>query len=238
MSLAISRKGYGDASHFRISFRYNGDMHIQPKDPDLQEILLNYSQESDIVKRKQMEDSIWKKYGSENTAMVLDMSGFSLLTRKYGIVHYLSMIRRMQLTVEPIITDHGGRIIKFEADNCFAVFSEPASAVRTAITIQHALAASNLLTSEDMDVHVAIGIDYGKILILNDDDMYGDAVNRACKMGEDIGKADEILITKEAMDMIPKEAQIRGKLINVSIGGLTMPAYQIIYRTDVEEEQK
>lgn len=213
-------------------------MHIQPKDPVLQETLLNYSQESEPIKRKQLEDSIWQRYGSENTAFVLDMSGFSLLTRKYGIVHYLSMIRRMQLTVEPIIINHGGRIIKFEADNCFAVFPEPSSAARTAITIQHALAASNLLTSEDMDVHVAIGIDYGKILILNDDDMYGDPVNRACKMGEDIGKADEILISKEAMDMIPEEAQIQGKLIEVSIGGLTMPAYQIIYRTDIEEEQQ
>lgn len=223
---------------FHDPFRYNGHMHIQPKDPALQETLSNYSQESDTAKRKQLEDSIWQKYGSENTAMVLDMSGFSLLTRKYGIVHYLSMIRRMQLTVDPIITSHGGRIIKFEADNCFAVFPEPSSAARTAITIQHAIAAANLITSEDMDIHVAIGIDYGKILILNEDDMYGDAVNRACKMGEDLGKADEILITKEAMDMIPEEAQIHGKLIEVSIGGLNMPAYQLIYRTDTEEEQQ
>ncbi|KAA0265119.1 MAG: adenylate/guanylate cyclase domain-containing protein, partial [Chloroflexi bacterium] len=188
-------------------------MQIQPKDPFLQETLLNYSQESDPVKRKQLEDIIWQKYGSENTAFVLDMSGFSLLTRKYGIIHYLSMIRRMQLTVEPIIANYGGRIIKFEADNCFAVFPDPASAARTAITIQHAIAAANLLTSEEMDIHVTIGIDYGRILILNEDDMYGDAVNRACKMGEDLGKADEILITKEAMDMIPEEAQIEGKLI-------------------------
>ncbi|MBE7436631.1 MAG: adenylate/guanylate cyclase domain-containing protein [Anaerolineales bacterium] len=213
-------------------------MQIQPKDPLLQETLLNYSQESDPVKRKQLEDIIWQKYGSENTAFVLDMSGFSLLTRKYGIIHYLSMIRRMQLTVEPIIANYGGRIIKFEADNCFAVFPDPASAARTAITIQHAIAAANLLTSEEMDIHVTIGIDYGRILILNEDDMYGDAVNRACKMGEDLGKADEILITKEAMDMIPEEAQIEGKLIEVSIGGMNTPAYQIIYRTDMEEEQQ
>lgn len=213
-------------------------MQIQPKDPLLQETLLNYSQESDLVKRKQLEDIIWQKYGSENTAFVLDMSGFSLLTRKYGIIHYLSMIRRMQLTVEPIIANYGGRIIKFEADNCFAVFPDPASAARTAITIQHAIAAANLLTSEEMDIHVTIGIDYGRILILNEDDMYGDAVNRACKMGEDLGKADEILITKEAMDMIPEEAQIEGKLIEVSIGGMNTPAYQIIYRTDMEEEQQ
>lgn len=148
------------------------------------------------------------------------------------------MMTRRKYNVEPIIVSHGGRIIKFEADNCFAVFPEPASAARTAITIQHAIAAANILTSEDMDIHVTIGIDYGKILILNEDDMYGDAVNRACKMGEDIGKADDILITKEAMDMIPEEARIEGKPIEVSIGGMNTPAYQIIYRTDAEEEQQ
>jgi class 3 adenylate cyclase len=166
------------------------------------------------------------------------MAGFSLLTRKYGIVHYLSMIRRMQMTVEPIITSHGGRVIKFEADNCFAVFPDPTSATLTAITIQHAIASVNLMTNEDMDIHVTIGIDYGRILILNEDDMFGDAVNRACKMGEDLGKAGEILITKEAMDMIPEDAQIHGKLIKVSIGGMSMQAYQIMYRTDEEEVQK
>ena len=213
-------------------------MHIQPKDPLLQETLLSYSQESDSTQRKKLEDSIWEKYGSENTAFVLDMAGFSLLTRKYGIVHYLSMIRRMQLTVEPIITHHGGRVIKFEADNCFAVFPDPTSATLTAITIQHAIASVNLMTNEDMDIHVTIGIDCGRILILNEDDMFGDAVNRACKMGEDLGKAGEILITKEAMDMIPEDAQIHGKLIKVSIGGMEMQAYQIIYKTDAEEEQQ
>jgi class 3 adenylate cyclase len=211
-------------------------MHIQPKDPQLQEILLNYSQESDAAKRKKLEDAIWQKYGSENTAFVLDMAGFSLLTRKYGIVHYLSMIRRMQLTVEPIITSHGGRVIKFEADNCFAVFPDPTSATLTAITIQHAFTSANLLTQDDMDIHVTIGIDYGRILILNEDDMFGDPVNRACKMGEDLGKAGEILITKEAMDMIPQDAQIHGKLIKVSIGGMEMQAHQIMYRIDTEEK--
>lgn len=116
------------------------------KDSQFQELLINFSQETDIKERKQIEEQIWKKYGTENTVLVLDMSGFSLLTRKYGIVHYLSMIRRMQLTVEPIIAGHGGMLIKFEADNCFAILPNPLSAVRSAISIQHAFHASNILT--------------------------------------------------------------------------------------------
>ncbi len=203
-----------------------------------QELLLNYSQEIDPVKRKNLENMIWQKYGTENTVLALDMFGFSLLTRKYGIIHYLSMIRRMQLTVEPIITGHGGRVIKFEADNCFALLPDSLSAARAAITIQHALAASNILTADELDIHVSIGIDYGNILIVNDDDIFGDAVNRACKMGEDIGATGDILITKEAMELIPEEGSIQGKPIEVSIGGLSIAAFSIVYRTNAEEEQQ
>ena len=208
-----------------------------PNNTHFQELLLRYSQETNPVARKKLEDMIWEKYGTENTVLALDMFGISLLTRKYGIIHYLSMIRRMQLTVEPIITGHGGRVIKFEADNCFALLPDSLSAARAAITIQHALAASNLLTADELDIHVSIGIDYGKILIVNEVDIFGDAVNRACKMGEDIGTAGEILITKEAMDLIPEEGAIQGKPIEVSIGGLSTPAFVIVYRTNAEEEQ-
>jgi adenylate cyclase len=208
------------------------------KDTRFQELLLNYSQETSGKKRGELENAIWQEYGTENTVLVLDMSGFSLLTRKYGIVHYLSMIRRMQLTAEPIITGHGGGIIKFEADNCFAILPDPLSAARAAITMQHAFASANLLTMDELDIHVSIGIDYGKILIINGEDMFGDAVNRACKLGEDIGDAGEILITKKAMDLIPKEADIQGKLIELSIGGLSTPAYSIVYRPHSEENEK
>lgn len=209
-----------------------------PNDENFQELLLKYSQETNLVERKKLEDTIWRSYGTENTVLVLDMFGFSLLTRKYGIIHYLSMIRRMQMTVEPIVAGYGGKLIKFEADNCFALLPDPLSAVRAATTIQHALAATNLLTADELDIHVSIGIDYGKILIVNNKDIFGDAVNRACKLGEDIGAAGEVLVTREAMELIPAEAEIQGKPIEVSIGGLSIPSFIIIHKPNAEEDQQ
>lgn len=206
---------------------------MSPQKIKFHDLLLGFSQESNFNERKKLEETIWREYGRENTVLVLDMSGFSLLTRKYGIVHYLSMVRRMQLTAEPIVTGHGGRVIKFEADNCFAVFPSPLSAVRSAISLQHAYNSANLLTSDELDIHISIGIDYGKILIVNNEDVFGDAVNRACKMGEDIGTAGEILISKEAMDMIPPEAEIKGKPIEVSISGVNISALTIAYTKEV-----
>ena len=80
-----------------------------------QNLLLKYSQEVSNANREAIEAELWKEYGTEQAIFVLDMSGFSLLTRKYGIIHYLSMVRRMQIIAQPIIEEAGGEVVKFEA---------------------------------------------------------------------------------------------------------------------------
>jgi class 3 adenylate cyclase len=203
-------------------------MLINPSEKFL-DLLLKFSQSEQVEERQRIESELWQDYGAEYAVFVLDMSGFSLLTRKYGIVHYLSMVRRMQLTTEPIVKAYGGSMIKYEADNCFAVFPDPLSAANAAIAMQHSFASSNLLTSDDLDIHIAVGIDYGRILVVGYKDCFGNPVNRASKMGEDVAAAGEILITKEAMDLIPPEAGITAHEISVSISGINIPAYAVEY---------
>ncbi len=203
-----------------------------PMSERFQQQLLRYSQTEVAAERKEIEEALWADYGAEYAVFVLDMSGFSLLTRKYGIVHYLSMVRRMQLTTEPIVKAHGGSMIKYDADNCFAVFPEPLSAVNAAVAMQHAFEESNILTPDDFDIHIACGIDYGKLLIIGHEDCFGDPVNRASKIGEDIAAGGEVLITKEAMEMIPASANIKAREIVVSISGITIPAFMIEYKDE------
>jgi class 3 adenylate cyclase len=198
-----------------------------------QDLLLQYSQAEDPVLRKQIETTLWENYGQEQTVFVLDMSGFSRLTRKYGIIHYLSMVRRMQLTSEPIVKSFEGYMIKFEADNCFAIFPTPLQAVNAAIAMQHAFDAANILTADDLDIRIACGIDYGKILIVGSDDCFGDAVNRASKLGEDVAEAGDILVTQEAMQMIPIEAGVKAREVSISISGISIPAYAVDYRASL-----
>ena len=197
-----------------------------------QDLLLKYSQADENKLRKSLELKLWDAYGAEYAVFVLDMSGFSLLTRKYGIVHYLSMVRRMQLTTRPIVESFRGTMIKYEADNCFAVFPDPLSAVNAAVAMQHAFTASNLLTSDDLDIHIACGIDYGKILVVGNEDCFGDPVNRASKLGEDIAASGEVLITKDAFDMIPAEANIKARELKISISGIEIPAFAVEYRRE------
>ncbi len=160
---------------------------------------------------------------------VLDMSGFSLLSRKFGIVHYLSMVRRMQVTVEPVVRRHSGTVVKFEADNCFAVFPEALGAVRAAIELNGAFEIVNRETPETLDIFIACGIDFGRILMIGDEDFYGDAVNRASKLGEDLARSGDILITADAAARLPASAKIEGEEVEFSISGLTMRALSVHY---------
>ena len=197
-----------------------------------QDLLLRYSKEITEAGRHEIEEDIWNTYGTELVVFVLDMSGFSLFTRKYGIIHYLSMVRRMQLTTEPIIRSYNGRLLKFEADNCFAVFPDTLSAVHAAVAMQHSFRSSNLLTSAEFDISVSCGIDYGRILMVGAEDCFGDAVNRACKLGEDVASAGEILVTKDAMDMIEKTGEFKLREVNISVSGIDIPAYAIEYQSN------
>jgi class 3 adenylate cyclase len=123
-------------------------------------------------------------------------------------------------------------MVKYDADNCFALFPSPLNAVNAAIAMQHAFDAANILTPDDLDIRIACGIDYGKILVVGSEDCFGDAVNRASKLGEDVAEAGDILVTKEAMELVPAEAGIKAREINISVSGLEIPAYAIEYRAD------
>ena len=68
----------------------------QPKSIRFFDLLLNYSREPDQDKRDALEKDIWAEFGARHSVLVLDMSGFSKLAQRHGIVHYLAMVRRMQ----------------------------------------------------------------------------------------------------------------------------------------------
>jgi len=196
-------------------------------DKRFEEMLLFYAQENEKDKREQIEATLWQEFGKVKAVFVMDMSGFSLLSYRHGIVHYLSIVKRMQLTTQPIIEKFRGEVVKFEADNCFAMFDEPVDAVRAAIALNTAFFAMNVLTEDEFDIRVSIGIDYGDVLLIGGPDYFGNCVNCACKIGEDIGGPCEILVTAAAFQKIPETAGIQGRKLDLNIAGVPVEVYAI-----------
>lgn len=198
-------------------------------DKRFEEAILKYAVETDAAARDVIEAQLWAEFGAVKTVFVLDVSGFSLLTQKYGIVHYLSMVRRMQLTSQPIIEKAGGRVVKFEADNCFAMFDNPLPAVQTAIALNRAFDEINIYTAEQYNIRVAIGIDHGDVLLIGGPDYFGDTVNTASKFGEDKARPGEILITERAFAQLPADSQILAEPVQLDVSGVTISAASIRY---------
>lgn len=196
-------------------------------DNRFEKFLLHYAQENEKDKREEIEAALWQEFGHVKAVFVMDMAGFSLLSHRHGIVHYLSIVRRMQLTTQPIVEKFGGQVVKFEADNCFAMFDDPLSAVRAAIALNTAFYAMNILTEDEFDIRVSIGIDYGDVLLIGGPDYFGNPVNRACKIGEDIGGPGEILITATAFRQIPATAGLQGRKLELDLAGLPVEVYAI-----------
>ncbi len=174
-----------------------------------------------------IEQVVWSNFGVERAVFVLDMSGFSRLTRRYGLVHFLSMVRRMQQVTLPIVQNNGGQNIKYDADNLFATFASTAEAVKAAFEIKAAFAKGNEITDDSRDIYVSIGIDKGKILLIPGKDLFGDAVNIAAKLGEDLAEKDEVLISTNAAVDLGKEHPWKMEQRHYNVSGVTIQAYAV-----------
>jgi class 3 adenylate cyclase len=198
-------------------------------DPYFDQMLLDYAVTSTEQERKIIEETLWHDFGRRKLVFVLDMSGFTLLTRKYGVVHYLSMVKRMQRTTLPILEKHNGTFIKFEADNCYAMFDESLPAVRASIELNAAFDAMNAYSEDPFDIRISIGMDYGDVLLTGGPDYFGDTVNRASKLGEDVAGPGEIILTETAFALLPGEAGFRGEPLELSIAGLRQKVFNLKY---------
>ena len=169
----------------------------------LQDLL---SQRNQYPERHAAIDAEIQRHFSQKLAvLVLDMSGFSRLTANHGIIHFLAMVHKMEQAATPAVTGNGGHVVKQEADNLFAVYPTPQMALESALDIRRAMAAMNTVLPEYLAIRVCIGIGYGDTLYLEDQDMFDHEVNLACKLGEDLAKADEILLTAAAHAELPED---------------------------------
>ena len=159
--------------------------------------------------------------------LVLDMSGFTRLTLKYGIIHYLAMIEQMDNAARPAVAQNGGIVIKQEADNIFAVFATPAAAIEASRDILIAFGAVNSVVPDDRDLYASFGIGYGDILVIDDHDMFGSEVNAACKLGEDLAERYEILLTPAAYEALP-DGRYLFEPKHFSISGVKLDSWKLL----------
>ena len=172
-----------------------------------------------------IEELILNTFQRQRAVLAVDMSGFTTSVRRDGILAYLCQIRRMQKLTRPIVLAFGGEVVKNEADNLLAVFVEPEKAVRAALAMQDAAVQDG--GSVQPTITLSIGVDFGSLLLIDGVDCFGDVVNFAYKLGEDIARPGEVLITSNVRPHISACNDLSLSEMQISISGLEVQSFAV-----------
>lgn len=165
-------------------------------------------------------------FGERRAILVLDMSGFTRATQRGDLISYLLMINQMQRLAVPTVEKHGGIFVRADHDNLTCLFDEVLPAIEASRTITTQLETVNVVLPADRELYVAIGIGFGSLLNVENQVVYGNQVNLASKLGEDIGQLGDILLTEDAYRRVEDE-DVKCMEHNVTVSGIDVRYYEV-----------
>ena len=162
-------------------------------------LIARYAGCKEAAEQQEIKDRIWDRFGTTGATFISDMANFSSTSRAQGICHFLKLIYRAREVIAPIVADHHGMLLKCDADNTYAYFDTPSDALKASFSINEQLFRDNQDCDLSEQIALSVGIDYGRMLLIGSEDFFGDPVNTASKLGEDLAGKSETLITERAL---------------------------------------
>jgi class 3 adenylate cyclase len=181
--------------------------------------------------KERIDRRIWDLFGEDWCIMFTDLSGFSRRVARFGIVHFLQTIYESERLLVPVIEENDGILLKLEGDSFLVIFRNVHKAINASIEMQRTLGDYNKEKDDEEKVLLCVGLGFGPVLRIGDSDVYGAEVNAASKLGEDIAKAHEILVTKAVREQATDIAGISFEEIAEVPPGAEM-AFRLLYRLD------
>ena len=180
------------------------------------------------AQKEEIDKRIWKLFGEKWAVIFTDLSGFSRGVTEFGIVHFLQVIFESQRLFIPCIEKYNGILVKYEGDSLLIVFRDVMDALYCSVAMQKAAHKYNVDRADTEKILLCLGIGYGDVLKIGDDDVFGAEVNAASKLGEDTAEPWEILITEKVRQAVEKLAKGGYEELDVPVPG-TDKAYRFLY---------
>jgi class 3 adenylate cyclase len=150
--------------------------------------------------KAEIDARIWDLFGEEWAVMFTDLAGFSSGVASFGIIHFLQVIYESQRLLIPCIDAHDGILLKVEGDSLLVIFRNVIKALDCARDMQDACRDYSATHDAAEQIRLCVGLGFGRMLRIGDRDVFGAQVNAAAKLGEDIARAGEILVTSAVRD--------------------------------------
>jgi adenylate cyclase len=177
----------------------------------------------------ELDRRIWDLFGEKWAVMFTDLSGFSRHVEQFGIIHFLQVIYEQRKLLLPIVERHDGLLIKESGDSLLILFRRVERALDAGIAMQRACRMVNERRKPEEQILLCLGIGYGDVLRIADQDAWGREVNSASKLGEDTAKASEILVTAAAHQALTGRSDVEFE----SIGSTSLGPeenFRVLYR--------
>ena len=216
------------------------NLHLNPLTghEEFDRLIAAFSELRDTAEIELARQHIWERFGAEGAVFISDMASFSSTSRKVGVCHFLKLIHRARQIIAPLIAKNNGLLLKCDADNCYAFFENTDDAIRASFDINEELFNHNDEFSMTEQIYLSVGIDFGRVLLVGDIDFFGDPVNTASKLGEDLAIKAETLVTKRALERstlrIPETAErMVARISDIQIKYVRLPMTEVD-RDDLE----
>jgi len=174
-----------------------------------------------------LSEELWKRFGETRAVLVLDFSGFTRTTQARGIVFFLWTVTPLREIILEAFHNNGALRTRRETDNLFAEFSTPDQALSAAFAIHQALEKEAVEMAEGENASAGIGIGYGPLLLSETEGMFGNEMNLASKLGEDLAQGGETLLTQAAFRRLPSKEKIAFEERRADISRTTFTYYAV-----------
>ncbi|HEX8617419.1 MAG TPA: adenylate/guanylate cyclase domain-containing protein [Thermoanaerobaculia bacterium] len=177
---------------------------------------------------EEIDRRIWDLFGEQWCVMATDLSGFSRGVAEFGIIHFLQTIYESERILVPVVESHDGILLKVEGDSFLVIFRNVQKALHAAVEMQQTVRRYNRDKRPEDHVLLGIGLGFGRLLRIGDDEVFGVEVNSACILGETYAKGYEILVTEAVREQANDELAFE-PFEHVPPGA--RGAYRVVYST-------
>jgi adenylate cyclase len=163
--------------------------------------------------------------------MFADVTGSTKLYETLGDEGANRIIGKVLDVMAKITEMHQGFVIKTIGDEIMCRFGSANDCIRAAKEIQEEIAGG--VQGESIKIKIKVGVHFGPAILMEDGDVFGDAVNVAARMAQ-IAKGDQIITTAETIKLLDADLQdlsrqfdrtnVRGKEEQIVI-------YQVVWET-------
>ena len=135
-----------------------------------------------------------------------DVVGWSRLSQTDEAGTLARLKRHRAQILDPLMAEHGGRVVKLIGDGTLAEFPSVVSAVTCSLAIQDAMSRTEQELDRDRRIRFRIGVNLGDVMI-EGDDIYGEGVNVAARL-QTLASPEGVCVSKTVRDHIEHKMEI------------------------------